>query len=176
MCPPNLKSVAVAIPETLTKFQNLKVDQNWPRLWPLWPTFVSLIFFSLQPFERYSQGSENLKSRSRKLGQAPFDLVLACHPNYPSVDAHTKFKVYSFSRPIDIRIRMLKIWALSAILDSTRSGFSQFCLFHRATSIILLNLNTIRPCVAELEQRNHFSNCCTLWAPIGTMDVRVEEP
>jgi len=39
------------------------------------------------------------------------------------VDAHTKFEVSSFSRSIDIGVRILKIWASSAISGSTLSGF-----------------------------------------------------
>jgi len=45
---PNLKSVAVAISERWTNFQYLKVGQCDLDYIPLWPTFESLIFFSLQ--------------------------------------------------------------------------------------------------------------------------------
>jgi len=45
------------------------------------------------------------------------------------VTAHTKFEVRSFSRSRDIGVCILKIWASSAILNSTLSGFWQFRSF-----------------------------------------------
>jgi len=45
---------------------------------------------------------------------------------------HAKFEVLSFSRSIDIGVRILKIWASSAILNAILNGFSQFRLFRGA--------------------------------------------
>jgi len=81
------------------------------------------------------------------------------------VDAHIKFEVSSFSRSEDIGARILKIWASSAILDSTLSEFWQLCSCH----------GVICPRAAELERCNRFSNCRALGAPGGQMDLsRVE--
>jgi len=56
------------------------------------------------------------------------------------VDVHTKFKDSSFSRFMDIGVRILKVWASSAILDSTLNGFSQFRSFPEATEYHLVKL------------------------------------
>jgi len=49
------------------------------------------------------------------------------------VDAHTKFQVSSFSRSKDIRVRILKIWVLSVVLDLTESEFLKFRYLLEAT-------------------------------------------
>jgi len=49
------------------------------------------------------------------------------------VDAYTKLEVSSFSHSRDIGVHMLKIWASSAILNLTLSGFTQFHGFPGAT-------------------------------------------
>jgi len=89
------------------------------------------------------------------------------------VDAHDKFEISSFSRSRDIGVRILKMWASS--VDSTLSGFSRSA-FLKLQSTILWNLNAICQRAAELERCNRFSNCRTLGAPIGQMDLRIRGP
>jgi len=142
MCKPKLKSVALAIPVRWRKFRNLKgqCDLDYVRFWP---TFVLLIFHSLQPIcvrnlnhvsltvREIFTGVRKCKSRSPKLGRIPFDLVF-CMPSKLLfvVDAYTKFEVFSFNRSRDIGVHILKILALSAILDSIFNGFWQLRSFH----------------------------------------------
>jgi len=64
------------------------------------------------------------KPESLKQGHVVFDLVFGM----PSklllvVDANNKFEVSSVSRSRDIGVRILKLWASSAILDLTLGVF-----------------------------------------------------
>jgi len=86
---------------------------------------------------------------------------------------HTIFEVSGFSCSRDIGVRILKIWASSAILDSTLSSFTQFRSFPGATEYHLVKFERNLPRAAELKRCNCFSNCRTLGAPIGQMDLRV---
>jgi len=92
------------------------------------------------------------------------------------IDAHTKFEVSSFNHSRDIRVRILKICVSSAILDLTLSGFWQFHSFRGATEYHLVKFECNQPCAAEIEWCNCFSNCRTLGAPNGQMDLRVGGP
>jgi len=188
MYTPNLKSVAVAIPERWTKFQNLKVGQCDLDYVHFWSTFVLLIFRSLQSICKINlnpvalaireifTGVCKFKSRSPKLGHVFFYIAFCTLQSklLLVVDEHTKFDISSFSRSRDIRVRILRILASFAMSDSTLSGFWQFRSFSGATEYHLVkserNLST---CAAELERCNRFSNCRTVGAPIGQMDLRV---
>jgi len=53
-------------------------------------------------------------------------------------------------------------------------GFDNSAASAVPQSTILRNLNAICPRAAELERCNRFSNCRTIRAPIGQMDIGVE--
>jgi len=89
------------------------------------------------------------------------------------VDAHTKFEISSFSRSKDIGVRILKIWASSAILDSILGEFSRFRLFHGATEYHLMKYEHNPSTCGWVRAMKPFSNYRTLGAPIGTMNLRV---
>jgi len=132
MCLPNLTSVAVAIPETKTKFQDSKVGQCDLYYDSFWPTFVLLIFYSLSPsyvlnlnpialaIREIFTGVRKFRSRSLKPGHVPFDLVFACPQNYSSYSMHTpNLKPLALAVPDIWGSIYLKNWALSAMLVLT---------------------------------------------------------
>jgi len=113
-------------------------------------------------------GVRKYKSRSSKLGHVPFDLVI-CTPSklLLVVDAHTKFEASSFSRSRYIG-RCRPSWIRSLV------GFDNSAAFRKPQStyqLVKFECNLSR--AAELERCYHFSNCRTLGAPIGQMDLRV---
>jgi len=144
------------VSKTWKKFRNLKVGQGDLDYDSFWPTSVPLLFYALQSI--YVLHSNPIasavweiftgsKSRSHKLDRT-INRPSFCMPSKLHIagDAHSIFEIFSFSRSKDIGLRILKIWASSAILDSTLSVFSQFCLFHAATEYHLVkserNLST----------------------------------
>jgi len=96
MCTPNSKSVAVAIPERCMKFKSFTVGQCDLDYVSIWPTFVLLIFYSMQSICMINlnsvalavweicTGVRKFKPRSPKLGHVSFVLVFACPQKYSS--------------------------------------------------------------------------------------------
>jgi len=116
----------------MDKIPKFKSRSRWPRLCHLWPTFVPLIFYSLQSIYVL-----NLKPIASAVREIPFDLVF-CMPCklHLMADAHTKFQVSSFSHSNDTAVGILNIWASFAILDSTLSGFHNSASFTEPQSTI----------------------------------------
>jgi len=92
-----------------------------------------------------------------------------CIAYFPLVATYLHDKFEPCSK--DVEVCILKIWASSAILDSTFSRFWQFSSFPEATKYHFVKFERICPRAAELELCNRFSNCLTLGAPIGQMDL-----
>jgi len=91
------------------------------------------------------------------------------------IDAHTIFEDSSFSYSKDIGVRILKIWASSAILDLTVSGFWQFCSFSGATEYQAVKFDRNLSTCGWVRVMYPFFQCRTLGALIGQMDLRVGE-
>jgi len=101
-------------------------------------------------------GFHNFKCGSPKPGHVPVFWMLS---KLLVVGAHTQFEVSSFSRFKDIGAGIWKIWASSAILDSTLSGFWQFRIFSGATESRLVKFEcSLSTCGCVPNARNAGQN------------------
>jgi len=102
-------------------------------------------------------------------------LTYFCTAYFPLFTLYLRDK-FELCSSKDIGVHILKTWASSAILDWIFCGFDNSAAFLELQSIILSNLNVICQRAAELDRCYRFSNCLTLGAPIGQMDLRVGGP